>query len=702
MYEQHSLSVKQFITDSSIRLPRFQRKRTWTPDKNFNLCLSLFKRYPLGVVVLKREEIATAEGKKSFKYLLDGRQRREALMQMPDPDAIYEWARRTLRLKTNFTQDEVSAAFWEYMDNYFGKEDWEEESGSLDYHLEEVAEGTFEALDLPTPHTEEALDEAEEFLNTETAYEGEVSIQGLRDLLRIILAVHPRKPTGSGFTNPFDLDKYFGGLDYILAAPGEKKRVRSERLIKWLAYKKATALDEDETVSKEVFFRWLSEGSQLLKPEPEVKSVLDQRWPAIEERLQVLDLLDRRLTDTLLGYLEIKDAGANDEKKIFEIINTAGTPLTAAEILSAKPAWNRVVKNPDERIIADTERLYRLMRIPPEENVVRWDVAATALDRITLDYIFERTTTDLGNKFERRVTLGFQLMAGYYLNKIARVVFDELGKKNDIPWGECELEDDLTAAGQHLATHPHFKFWRSWSTPLLSAMSAAVALNFILVMTKDWVRKDRPTTGVGKFAQFQKNGIILLDRSIFEYVTGRWSGSGDSKIAQNLSDLSNAPDVFTPVPAESWTRLIEDVVDKGMIENSDYTSKLDSRVKLLLHYYYVLRPVQRPEAQYTVDVDHIIPQALFTDALDEELRRNRHHITNLSYLPFDDNRSKGAQRLDQITDEWLEQQIEKYAEIPGPQFADFSGPHASAALKALRGPLLKAVLINKRQALIEQ
>ena len=52
MYEIRPETVKTFILDRNIKLPRFQRKQSWDEIKNFQLCLSLFKEYPIGVCIL--------------------------------------------------------------------------------------------------------------------------------------------------------------------------------------------------------------------------------------------------------------------------------------------------------------------------------------------------------------------------------------------------------------------------------------------------------------------------------------------------------------------------------------------------------------------------------------------------------------------------------------------------------------------------
>lgn len=56
MYEIKPQPIKSYIEDSCIKLPRFQRKKTWSPEKNFLLAVSIFKGYPLGVSILNIEK----------------------------------------------------------------------------------------------------------------------------------------------------------------------------------------------------------------------------------------------------------------------------------------------------------------------------------------------------------------------------------------------------------------------------------------------------------------------------------------------------------------------------------------------------------------------------------------------------------------------------------------------------------------------
>ena len=50
------VSIYSFVTDPSIKLPRFQRKATWVKEQNFELAISIFQDYPVGVVIINKEK----------------------------------------------------------------------------------------------------------------------------------------------------------------------------------------------------------------------------------------------------------------------------------------------------------------------------------------------------------------------------------------------------------------------------------------------------------------------------------------------------------------------------------------------------------------------------------------------------------------------------------------------------------------------
>ena len=98
-YKIEPKTVKEFI-DMDTSLPRFQRKQTWKPKDNFKLCISVFKDYPVGVVIINN-----SAGK---NWILDGRQRLNALSKInKNPREVYDWARSFIGFKNADAEDVV-------------------------------------------------------------------------------------------------------------------------------------------------------------------------------------------------------------------------------------------------------------------------------------------------------------------------------------------------------------------------------------------------------------------------------------------------------------------------------------------------------------------------------------------------------------------------------------------------------------------
>lgn len=115
MYEIRPETVKTFITDRNIKLPRFQRKQTWDEKKNFQLCISLFKEYPIGVCILSVEN----NNNKTVRWLLDGRQRKNALSLIyEDPENIYNWGKKFIGFKNSDQPSELEEKFWNKIYKY--------------------------------------------------------------------------------------------------------------------------------------------------------------------------------------------------------------------------------------------------------------------------------------------------------------------------------------------------------------------------------------------------------------------------------------------------------------------------------------------------------------------------------------------------------------------------------------------------------
>lgn len=309
-------------------------------------------------------------------------------------------------------------------------------------------------------------------------------------------------------------------------------------------------------------------------------------------------------------------------------------------------------------------------------------------------------------ELEKKITLGFKILSGYYQGGISREDVSMLGDSDSIQWGTKELENTFNSVGMEIRKNDIFKYWESWNISLREAMSEAIALNFLLLLTKDWERKGKPFNPTSsQHKAFQKNAIILLDRSIYEYVTKQWRGSSDSKIANNLEDLERSgSDLFDPVSSQSWNNLIDEMIEKGTIDGDSYVDKLDNkRVKLILYYYYILNSVDGPTDPTLsgIDLDHIIPKSLFDTTPREDLVEYCNNIINLALLPKKQNISKSDKKLNQINENWLKTQITKYEEIFEPDYSKYSEVTQIEDLKDYRGKKIKETFNIRRKRLVE-
>ncbi|MDC0526384.1 DUF262 domain-containing protein [Euryarchaeota archaeon] len=689
-YEIRSDSAQAIIKDRSIVLPRFQRKKSWLDVKNYQLCVSLFKNYPLGVMVMKKE---VHQGTNS-RILLDGRQRKNVLENMQNPENIYKWAKKTLGIKNADDPETISSKFWQHLDNYIGdtkleREEREEEEETFDYDDE----------------------------NYSKEYNSENENNDLSSLLEIIKTVH--KPSGwrNGFTRPFEFQEQYSNLPFFWENPDNgKQEIRSDELCRWIRYQ----LDGDgsDEISKEKFFEWLERSGQKKESvmENTVKNRLLQKWPGISASITIIKNLDSILSERKAGYVYLTGGTMADAMKIFEIINTQGEPLTPTEILSAKFTWNKKIENPHEFLSRDAENLYvNELGIVQDADLVRWDRAATFINRIEENWIFGNLMGDSKTEFEKRVTLGFKLMSGYYLNSISKIKMETLADLDDIPWGAIDLEKKINTVIEKIRNEEFFQFVNSWDDSygfsIKSIMSEAISINFLLLMVKDWENKDEPVnTNSGAQKKFRKNAIILFDRLIYEYLMGRWKGSSDSRITRNLENMNyDSNGLFIPIENEAWKRLIDDVVEKGEINGESYLQDSQGKkvAKILLWYYYSLGnkagPNKNDPTIRGIDIEHIIPQDAFatTTGNAKDLMNN---IVNLSFFPKKLNQSKNSRPLNIISSEnepWLVEQIKTYSEISKDKFNDFYKDVHVVKLSDERGEKIKNVLIQKRNQLID-
>jgi hypothetical protein len=592
MYEIRPESIKTYITDQSIKLPRFQRKQTWDDKKNFQLCISIFKEYPIGVCILSLDEKPN-----QTKWLLDGRQRRNALMSLyNDPENIYFWAQKFIGFKNNTQPKDLERIFWEKINEYL------EYSEDLDY--------------LEDANKQETDNDAEVEMETEPCELSEQSVNnedcnkllGLDLLLAIIKLIHNRNKKYTGFSKPFDFSEIIEKLPYLDKSSGQSKLV-SKKIKSFVDEFKSHCINNQMSANSIDSFKDFMSSRFSIENimKNKLNSKIEKNWDEIYERIIILDRINELLMNSKIGLIEVKGLLSVDAQKIFNIINTGGTQLTAVEVSSAKPSWNIEIKNPSTKQSEETKKLYERIGVVSVNNVVIWDVPATLLNRLeNAEFLFNKIDNKSDEKaHEKNVTLGFKLLAGAFRNSVKRNDIDDLSNKSK---SEINWENDIEAfiADSNLmikliSSSDYFKFFKSWKRPIVSLLSEAIALNFFLVLYKDFERKGKPTNNLDvKAKQFQKNSFILFDKLIYEYVLKEWRGSSDSKIANNLAKANKSTDVFEPLEKEKWCDLLIQIMDNNKLSDSDdLTQKM---LEPILFHFYCLKNMIAPDSQYGYEV----------------------------------------------------------------------------------------------------
>lgn len=631
MYEIRPESVKSFITDKNIKLPRFQRKQTWDDKKNFELCISLFKEYPLGVTIVsvdKKDGI-------NIRWLLDGRQRRNALLKLyEDPENIYKWAKKYIKFKNSSQPDEIKELFWKMINEYIEYD--EDESDNVTSNEDDT-------------DTTDANEEYEENLTVSS------KSSGLDFLLDIILMIHNKKKSTNGFTKPFDLSGYVERLRYTDIENGVQV-LSSQKLKSFIDQYRNGA----EKYTPDSFYSYIDDTMTITNTD-KLKKYIKNNWQSILYRINVIDRLDSILTNSKIGIIEVKEILFADCQKIFNIINTKGEKLTAVEVLSAKPSWNVPVNFNDApiKMQESVAEFYKTMGINIEQSIVKWDLPATFLERVGKNFVIQDFDTSNPNELSKALTYGFKLISGIWENGIKKDDIDKLSKDRNIDWlSKYEsLVEELHRMFNVIESLPYFKFFKTWRATIMELTNDSIALNFFILAYKDWDRKGKPNGSDSNTRTFVRNCFILWDKLIYEYLTLKWKGSSDSKVGRNILELANTDYAYKPVPAEYWIRLLEEIHDKYTVFGENVSIK---NMKPILYHFYSMKSIAGPESEYEIEVDHIIPQDAFKTAFVNPNPNAQHCLYNLGLLPKGENISKSNKKLNEISNEWLRSQIEKY------------------------------------------
>ena len=712
MYQIKSETLLSYVTDPKIKLPRFQRKQTWKSKDNFALLISVFKKYPIGVSIINKQE----ENGKTVRFLLDGRQRRNALMSaFRNPINIYDWAKSVIKvedditkkigkIKSTTTKKEIIAGFWNYIYNYLNAEDV---SGFEKSMQQAITSGEDDFIHDGIVHTVKVEEEEEDggdldalseslIKDYKKAFRGDLEL-----LLDIILTLHQNK--GRGFDEPFNFKKILPEFPNSRYSNDDGKWDPLELTIFIDAYHKYCDKEDLDSMEKDVFFNFLSltftEISKETSINTKMKKHFEGNWEDIKGSLGLVAKLTEVFDLAEIGIIETSQITATDSQMIFTLINNSGAKLSAVEILSARPAWNQSIETPGPEIKSVKVPLYNAIGgMKSGKKVVRWDYPATFFKRLeNWEFLF-------GNQLEyenpahlqKIITLGFKILAGIKRGGVTKEHQDKLYKSFDTWDLEInEIVSELNTVGSIISQIPYFEFLNSFNQNLMTLTSDAVALNFMFITLLDYKRKGSPKGDSVASKNFKHNTIILADKLIFEYVNEKWRGSSDSKIASNISKISELGEQFTEQTDESWKKCIKGINDNFQIDGKDVSF---SASKVLVYHVYSMNGISGPGSLQQIDMDHIIPQAKFKSASSVSTSI-QNALFNLSPLSMKLNQRKSKRALADIKDDesWLIAEIEKYTTIEKKDFKKYSNAINWKDLQTKRRKIYESTFFEERK-----
>jgi hypothetical protein len=409
--------------------------------------------------------------------------------------------------------------------------------------------------------------------------------------------------------------------------------------------------------------------------------------------MKLFDKLDANLMKLNIGVIELDSISTTDQQKIFNIINTGGTQLTAAEILSAKPNWNRRIENPSDELLQYTKKLYSKIGIP-NEGVVKWDVPATFNERIeNFNYFFNTTSNSQNKSIENGINYGFKLLSAILVDGVRKEDFDKLAKVEALKRNQDidKLVNSVNLLIKLLKEDDFFGKLFSWNKSLNEVIGENTAMTFLALIYRNW-KSFGENIGNHNAKKTKKNAFVLLDKLIFEYLTNQWKGSSDAKVSKYLSELT-LKEKFENIEEEKWTNLIDEITEKFSMSGSvieDY-----SKLYPILLYNHVLN--NEINLDYgNLEIDHIIPQTAFDNSRIDNSRIIQNGLFNLVLIPEDINKKKSNKRLNSLSNN--DRSIySKFSNIKLNDFDKYSEANNYKELSEYRSKLFKDSFIEKRR-----
>lgn len=674
-YKIEPMPLITFVENSELKLPRFQRKATWNKKQNFELCISVFQDYPVGVVIVNKERNAS--------WLLDGRQRRNALKLMREnPVEVYNWAKAYIGFNQREDEGEIIRLYWDKVEKYLQKEDrptTEKNDDNDDDNSNVVVDD--EDINVYDEDDEEEL---------ESSFDSEKQKQGLKLLLDIVLMVHQIRQGISRWEKTFDYKEYCSNIKYQLKRENYAINPSSLRRFLLELSKSVSTLTEEEFIAYYDDNTSIKEGK-----EDKFKALVNKNWDYIKNSIELIAASEKVFEEGRIGIITLSNVSQLDAQNIFSRINKGGTQLKAEELLSAKPYWNEVINNADNETQKYVRNMYKILGVEEPAGIVRWDLAATLVSRIDKKKLIFDSETPEDQLSLDRVTLGFKLLSSIFVGGMSGKSVSDLEMQNSVNW-DSDVDDvvsDINTVCEILMNDNFFKYYQTWDKPISKLLGNAISLEFIAILLEDWEDKQKPTVSGTQFKAFQRDARILFDKLVFEYSTKVWRGSGDSKMASDIKDWRAR---LVPVSSAEWETFINGALE-GVYNGQTTTQKT---LTPILYYYYAINNMEPPSSSSDkIEVDHIIPKEKFEGNVMANSNM-RDSLTNLALLPKSENAAKKSKALKEITDTWLKDQITKYEGIEEKEFVKYSDISNIDEMKRLRGELFKKSFKEKRNTLL--
>lgn len=620
-----------FATDREIKLPRFQRKKSWDASKGFGMVVSLVKGYPLGVVVINK----TSNG----KWLLDGRQRRATFMSLyEDPSLLYVWACKFLKIKAKDDPSTFAKKYWAALDAYVGADNADAEGDEGD------PEGDTDA----DYATSDSLTQSDEYEVPQRRPE----LKPFTELLGHLKELHNYRQS-DWFSKCFDVDLKIGQKRKIIYYTGES--IDGFKLRKTI---RAYIIANPRKNSQESFQAFMLESSNLKGPVISAYNQATQKnWAAMQQALSFYSYISNLLGSSEIGTVTMHEASDLDAQKVFEIINTKGQKLSPAEISSADRYWNSLLVSPSPLLCQHSKSIYKRLEIEVDSSPVRWDVPASLVEALQAEKKFglfwptraKINSASTAGEVEANIGYGFKLLAAIKCQSINKSQIEALSRLDALNWDDYldEVVKSFSEIHDVLTGVPYFSNFLSWNLDLTSLYGPASSIRVAAQFYMDWNAKGRPKAGSTLCNTFIANCLSCMDRLIYERITRQWNSASDNVLRVRLFDFRDKLKTKSKYRVESvgedaWSELMLSVFESnkvgGVLVESE--KSVDIFRGILLHMNSCMGvPNSKPYTNESLTIDHFIPESYF-ESLPLVDQKKGNWIGNLVAIPETLNKQK--------------------------------------------------------------